>query len=136
MARSQVLGVRLPTADQDAAGCIGTVTFGYSPTEFDPPLKLVKYGKVPDNAPKGTRPAEFDQVDFIGSPRAVKFHDCWVKVNDRGPYVQVGGWKLPREVLDEIAVEAAKKLHAMNREAKQTSEAEAAGVDPDTVFGN
>jgi len=128
-ARFQILGVKLPTADQDAAGCLGTVTFGYCPSEFDPSLKLVKYGKTD----KADATIEYDDVDIIGQVRGVKFHDRWIKTNSRGPFVSLGGWKIPREVSDAVALEAADQLHALSR--KQVPAANVNGLIDD-VFGD
>lgn len=113
--RFELLSVRLPGSGMHES-VLGMATFGYYPAEFDEPLKVTRYVAPPENAPAGAKGVNFDVATVTGA-RAVKIHDAIVANGRNGPWLQLNGVQIPRDVADRVALEAAGKLHAMGEAA-------------------
>lgn len=114
----KVLAVRKPPPGFKEE-VVALVTFGYAPTEFDPPIKFLR---SVNRAPAG-KEADWKQYDIatVSGVVKVKFHDVPVVRNDRGTYLQMQDIEIPREVKAAIAAEAA--AQASNLTAEKPTEA-------------
>lgn len=99
----KILTVRKPPAGFGEE-TVALVTFGYAPTEFDPPVKFFRTVKRGDG-----KEATYKQYDVaLVSGAALKFKFCDVPVvrHEKGIFLQMRDIDIPREVKSAVATEA------------------------------
>ncbi len=99
------------------------VTFVWGPDEFSPVVSVSRYVKPKDASQQGKR---FPVAQIAGA-RSVKIIDAQLWQGEKGVYIGQGDFDIPKDVLQEVANQCAKRMAGVQAE---NVSAAASDVDP------